>query len=178
MDFKKSRLSSSLNSNYTRSENWYGLKRPGLKTGVENYIFFVWNRVRIWRSGWHTPTENSQDPPPPPFPTPRTYQVSKRNTLSYIKRKLIHPDTWNSHEKNDGRCFGKHLHGHNRKPNIEIELYWTVPRSPKCFSRVWRDASVSAAGRQIFGRRQKSIEAKGKRKRKKLFAWVTINKDF
>ena len=39
MDFKKSCLSSSLNSNYTRSENWYGLKRPGLKTGVENYIF-------------------------------------------------------------------------------------------------------------------------------------------
>ena len=39
MHFKKSCLSSSLNSNYTRSENWYGFKRPGLKTGVENYIF-------------------------------------------------------------------------------------------------------------------------------------------
>ena len=177
MDFKNSCLSSSLNSNYTRSENWYGLKRPGLKTGVENNIFLSEIGSGFGEAGDTRPQKILKNPPPP-LPTPGTYQVSKRNTLSYIKRKLIHPDTWNSHEKNDSRYFCKHLHGHNRKPNIEIELYWTVPRSPKCFSRVWRDASVSAAGRQIFGRRQKSIEAKGKRKRKKLFAWVTINKDF
>ena len=59
---------------------------------------------------------------------------------------------------------------------IEIELYWTVPRSPKGFSRVRRDASMSAAGWQIFGRRQKPIETKRKREKKKLFAWVTINR--
>ena len=33
-----------------RSENGYGFKRLGLKTGVEN--------GRIWRTGRHTPTEN------------------------------------------------------------------------------------------------------------------------
>ena len=25
----------------------------------------VWNRVRIWRTGWHTPTKNCQEYPPP-----------------------------------------------------------------------------------------------------------------
>ena len=35
MDFKKSSVSSSLNSTYNRSENGYGFKRPGLKTGVK-----------------------------------------------------------------------------------------------------------------------------------------------
>ena len=39
MGFKKSCLSSSLNSTHTRSENRYGFKRPGIKTGVENTIF-------------------------------------------------------------------------------------------------------------------------------------------
>ena len=39
IDFKKSCLSSSLNSSYIRSENRCGFKRPGLKTGVENNTF-------------------------------------------------------------------------------------------------------------------------------------------
>ena len=39
MDCKKSCLNSGLNSTYSRSENGYGFKRPGLKTGVENNIF-------------------------------------------------------------------------------------------------------------------------------------------
>ena len=29
--------------------------------GVENYIFLVWNRIRIWRTGRQTPTKNSQE---------------------------------------------------------------------------------------------------------------------
>ena len=29
--------------------------------GVENYIFWVWKRVRIWRTRQHTPTKNSQE---------------------------------------------------------------------------------------------------------------------
>ena len=33
--------------------------------GVENYIFLVWNRVRIWETGRHTPTKNSQEYHPP-----------------------------------------------------------------------------------------------------------------
>ena len=41
MDLKKSCLNSGVNSTNTRSENGYGFKRPGLKTGVENNIFLV-----------------------------------------------------------------------------------------------------------------------------------------
>ena len=40
MDFKKSCLSSGPSSTYTRSKKGDGLKRPGLKTGFENNIFF------------------------------------------------------------------------------------------------------------------------------------------
>ena len=29
--------------------------------GVENYIFWVWKRVRIWRTRQHTPIKNSQE---------------------------------------------------------------------------------------------------------------------
>ena len=59
MDFKKSSLSSSLNSTYTRSENGYGFKRPGLKTGV-----------KYGQDLDHTPTQNSREYSPPP---PVTY---------------------------------------------------------------------------------------------------------
>ena len=67
MDFKKSSLSSSLNSTYTRSENGYGFKRPGLKTGVK----------------YGQDLENRAARAHPKF------KVSKRNTLSYINRKLV-----------------------------------------------------------------------------------------
>ena len=40
MDFKKSFLSSGPSSTYTRSKKGDGLKRPDLKTGLENNIFF------------------------------------------------------------------------------------------------------------------------------------------
>ena len=49
-----------------RSENGYGFQRSGLKVGVENDIFVVWNRVRILTTRWHAPTKNSQEYPPPP----------------------------------------------------------------------------------------------------------------
>ena len=39
----------------TRSEN-----------GCGKWHFFVWNRVRIWRTERHIPTKNSQEYPPPP----------------------------------------------------------------------------------------------------------------
>ena len=42
-----------------------------------------------------------------------------------------------------------------------IEQY---PAHQKNFFHVRRDASVSAVGRQIFGRRQKSLEAKAREK--------------
>ena len=82
MHFKKSCLSSSLNSNYTRSENWYGFKRPGLKTGVENYIFLSEIGSGFGEAGDTRSQKILKNPPP--LPTPGTYQVSKRNTLSVI----------------------------------------------------------------------------------------------
>ena len=36
----------------------------GVKRGVKNDIFLVGSRVRIWRTGQHTPTKNSQEYPP------------------------------------------------------------------------------------------------------------------
>ena len=66
MGFKKSCLSSSLNSNYTRSENWYGLKRPGLKTGVENYIFLSEIGSGFGEAGDTRPQKILKNPPPPP----------------------------------------------------------------------------------------------------------------
>ena len=38
---------------------------------------------------------------------------------------LILTNPWNSHGNKDGRCFCKHLHGQNRKTNIESELHQT-----------------------------------------------------
>ena len=47
--------------------------RPGLKKGVDlrgqfcrvwKMTFLVWDRVRIWITGRHTPTKNSQEYPP------------------------------------------------------------------------------------------------------------------
>ena len=36
------------------------------ENGCGNWHFSVWNRVRIWRTGRHTPTKNSQEYPPAP----------------------------------------------------------------------------------------------------------------
>ena len=65
---------------YLSNDNIISAKRPGLKRGmdfrglvwkrvwkiVKDYIFLVWNRVRIWRTGRHTLTKNFQDNPSPP----------------------------------------------------------------------------------------------------------------
>ena len=40
-----------------------GMDLRPLKTGLKNSIFLVWNRVRIWRTGRHTPTKNSRGYP-------------------------------------------------------------------------------------------------------------------
>ena len=55
-------------------------ERPGLKTGMDFrglvwkrvwiITFFAWNRVRIWRTGRHTPSNDFQVHPPSP-PPPR-----------------------------------------------------------------------------------------------------------
>ena len=79
MDFKKSCLSSSLNSTYTRSENGYGFKR---RVWNGSGKFLVWKMVGILRTGRLTPTKNSREYPlqPPEVTT------TKKNTLSYIKK--------------------------------------------------------------------------------------------
>ena len=84
MNVKTLCLTSGLNSTYTRSENGYGFKKPGLKTGVGNKIF-----KSAIGSGFGEPDGTR------PFPgiLPRIYQASKRNTLSYIKSKLV-PILW------------------------------------------------------------------------------------
>ena len=43
-------------------------EQSSLKTGVENDLFLVWNRVRIWRTGLHIAQEFPGVPPPPLFP--------------------------------------------------------------------------------------------------------------
>ena len=46
-------------SNHTGNDDIIS-QRPDLKTGVKNCIFFVLNRVRIWKPERHTHTKNSQ----------------------------------------------------------------------------------------------------------------------
>ena len=52
----------------SRFENEYGFQRPGLKTGVENDIFWSEMRVRIWRTGRQSPTVRIPRSTPPPLP--------------------------------------------------------------------------------------------------------------
>ena len=44
------------------NDNIISAQRPGLKTGVEDNNFFVWNGVR---TGRHTPTKSYQEYTPP-----------------------------------------------------------------------------------------------------------------
>ena len=43
--------------------------------GCEKWHFLVWNRVRIWRTGRHTPTENSQEYLPRDFNVYFTWEI-------------------------------------------------------------------------------------------------------
>ena len=76
--FKKSSLSSSLNSTYTRSENVYGFKGPGLKTGMKYG----------WITGRHTPAQNSLEYSPPPrlptkYPREILYLILTENLFQF-----------------------------------------------------------------------------------------------
>ena len=51
--------------------------------------FLAWNRIRIWRTRWHTPTKNSQEYPPPST-SPRHNKVLSRKGLSkYVCYKEV-----------------------------------------------------------------------------------------
>ena len=72
VDFKKSFCWRSNVSNdiiisaYARSENGYGFYEDRSGNGCEKKTtFWSGNRGRIWRTGWHTPTTNSEEYPPP-----------------------------------------------------------------------------------------------------------------
>jgi len=39
---------------------WVWILEDCSENGCGKWHFLVWNRVRIWRTGWHTPTKNSQ----------------------------------------------------------------------------------------------------------------------
>ena len=43
--------------------NWVWILEDWSENGCGKWHFLVWNRVRIWRTGWHTPTptKNSQE---------------------------------------------------------------------------------------------------------------------
>ena len=87
-----------------RYENGYGFYRLGLKIGVENDIFWAWNRVRIWRTRWQIPTKNSQKYHPSPTHSPTqpklkschiaSFLLFYRNSkvFSFLKRDLARTD--------------------------------------------------------------------------------------
>ena len=62
-----------ISSAYAGSENGYGFRDPGLKTGVENDNYLVLNRVRVLRTGRHT------DHGFPGIPHPQSYDKKKKN---------------------------------------------------------------------------------------------------
>ena len=44
---------------------WHNFIEAKSENGCGKWHFLVRNRVRIWRTGWYTPTKNSQEYPPP-----------------------------------------------------------------------------------------------------------------
>ena len=56
-----------------RSENWW-----------RKCHVLVWNWVRIWGTGRHTPTENSEEYPPPPQPVYPIKWLSLRRIKSFV----------------------------------------------------------------------------------------------
>ena len=54
--------------------------------GCGKWHFLVWNRVKIWRIGWHTPTKNFQEYPPgnPGFGKPCTKKIIKRFWAAHL----------------------------------------------------------------------------------------------
>ena len=100
-------------------------ERSSLKTGVENLHFLVRNRVRIWGTGRHTPTKNSQEYPPPPY---HIYYVNI-NFLSLSRRRSFVRDVPSGEERGETADFA----GYKRKGSttniiqhigIHIQVPW------------------------------------------------------
>ena len=88
-------------------------ERSSLKTGVENLHFLVWNRVRIWGTGRHTPTKNSQEYPPSPPVEPHDYHIYyvNINFLSLSRRRSFVRDVPSGEERGETADFA----GYKRK---------------------------------------------------------------
>ena len=108
-----------------------GMDLRPLKTSLKNSIFLVWNRVRIWRTGRHTPTKNF-----------REYPALRQSAFSFgiifsgkifrsLMKRSIEPELWpisreTCHEK--WSRFG--VCGILRKYNYvkEVEPYPSLPK--------------------------------------------------
>ena len=101
MDFKKSCLSSGASSTHTRSKKGDGLKRPGLKTGVENNIFF-WSEI-TGRTGRHTPTKNSREY------LPRLPTKNLRETLYLILTENLFQFCGSNYLQTHGTTIGTNI---------------------------------------------------------------------
>ena len=72
-------------------------------------------------------------PIPTKYLSEMLYLILTENSFQFCgSNYLQHP--WNSYGNKDGGCFCKHLHGQNRKTNIESELHQIV-----CLEKVYCD---------------------------------------
>ena len=118
------------------------------------------------------PTGNSQEYPP------CTYQVC----LYLMLKENSYQFRGSNYLKTSGTAMGTKKAIAFANPfiaQIENQILsqsCIEPCHQRIFSRMWWEASVLAAGRQIFGQRQNSPELKPQEKmgEKRLFMWVTI----
>ena len=65
-----------LRSNLSNDDIIFCLKARS-ENGCGKCHFLVWNSIRIWGTGWHTPTKNCQEyPPPGKWPPPEKGALS------------------------------------------------------------------------------------------------------
>ena len=96
---------------------------PSLKTGMDFrgqvwkrvWHVLIWNRVRMWRTGRHTPNKNSLEYPPPPG-----WSVSGHSFLE-ISLCPVLSDTW----------MGKYSTFHPKHPKWDQNLQFKPKRETK-----------------------------------------------
>ena len=74
--------------NYDPTKVWkrVWILEPSSENGCGKWNILVWNWVRIWGTGWHTPIKNSEVySPPPPGRNPKS-------TLSRKTHSIVHGD--------------------------------------------------------------------------------------
>ena len=61
-------IDAKFNYDTTKVWKWVCILESRSENGCEKWNILVWNWVRIWGTGRHTPTKNSEEYPPPPPP--------------------------------------------------------------------------------------------------------------